>query len=49
MLDKMPLSEFPMYLRAGFTILFLWAVRALYIRWKLPKGAKWLPGPPGMS
>lgn len=31
----------------AFAIFFLWAVRAFYIRRKLPKGAKWLPGPPG--
>ena len=38
-----------MFIYLSFAAIFLWAVRAAYIRRKLPKGAKWLPGPPGMS
>ncbi len=37
-----------MWFYLAFAVLFLWAVRAVYLRSKLPKGAKWLPGPPGM-
>ena len=36
-----------MFIYSCVAIVLLWAVRALYIRRKLPKGAKWLPGPPG--
>ena len=32
----------------SFCLILSWAVRSLYIRRKLPKGAKWLPGPRGM-